>query len=70
MAEISPTAPSTDHVFRTVDSGNRKEIEDLVMNPNVSLGLVDPVDGITLVYDLLTKSPTETNSFSRSWTPV
>ena len=25
------------------------------MNPNVSLGLVDPVDGITLVYDLLTK---------------
>ena len=44
-----------DKVFRTVDSGNRQEIEALVLNPSVSLGLVDPVDGITLVYDLLTK---------------
>ena len=51
----SSPSPTTDFVFRTVDSGKREEIEKLVMDPRISLGLVDPVDGITLVYDLLTK---------------
>ena len=51
----SSSSPTTDFVFRTVDSGKREEIEKLVMDPRISLGLVDPVDGITLVYDLLTK---------------
>ena len=55
LSSSSSPSPTTDFVFRTVDSGKREEIEKLVMDPRISLGLVDPVDGITLVYDLLTK---------------
>ena len=60
MERQSPTiadvpSPDADHVFRVVDRGDFEEIKAMVMNPNISLGLVDPVDGITLVHDLLTK---------------
>ena len=51
--EVMKSSP--DNIFQVVKSGNRDEIRHALMNPDVKLGMLDPVSGKSLMYELLTQ---------------